>query len=158
MAPATKDIGEKVRAIADRVAASEGLEVVEVEWHAGGRGGTLRVFIDKPDGVTHADCETVSRQVSTILDVEDVVPGGRYDLEVSSPGLDRKLLKREDYERFAGKKAKVKFLDEVDGRKQVSGKLAGFDPEGRVLLELSGGESLRFGLDEVALARLVVEI
>lgn len=157
MAAAIGSIEEKVRAIADRVARSEGLEVVEVEWRGGARGGILRIFIDKPGGVTHADCETVSRQVSTILDVEDVIPGGRYNLEVSSPGLDRKLLKKEDYERFAGKKIKVKFRDALEGRKQIVGRLEGVGPDGRIRLA-AGAETLKFPVDEVAVARLVIEI
>ena len=80
---------DRVRSIVDRVAASSGLEVVEVELRGGGKSRMLRVFIDKPGGVTHDDCANLSREVSTILDVEDAVPGGSYLLEVSSPGLDR---------------------------------------------------------------------
>ena len=81
---------ERVQQIAERVAASSGLELVEVEFRGGGKSRLLRIFIDKPGGVTHEDCANLSREVSTILDVEDVVPGS-YLLEVSSPGLDRKL-------------------------------------------------------------------
>ncbi|MBV9086145.1 MAG: ribosome maturation factor, partial [Acidobacteriaceae bacterium] len=83
---------EHVRQIAERVAASNGLEVVEVEFRGGGgKARMLRVYIDKPGGVTHEDCANVSHEMGTILDVEDAVPGGSYTLEVSSPGLDRKL-------------------------------------------------------------------
>src|SRR5919201_5264054 len=99
-------VASKIEEIAQRVAAPEGLEVVEVEVKGGGH-RLGRIAIDKPQGVTHADCELVSQQVGTILDVEDVVPGGRYTLEVSSPGLERKLLKAQDYQRFQGKKAIV---------------------------------------------------
>src|ERR687883_187690 len=102
-----EDIASKIEEIAQRVAASEGLELVEVEVKGGGGSRLVRIYIDKPTGVTHADCEMVSQQVGTILDVEDVVPGGRYTLEVSSPGIERKLLKPQDYQRFQGKKAKV---------------------------------------------------
>lgn len=158
MPAATSSIEDKVRAIAERVAASEGLEIVEVEWRGGSRAGVLRIFIDKEGGVTHGDCETVSRQVSTILDVEDVIPGDRYNLEVSSPGLDRKLLKRGDYERFAGKKVKVKLRDPVDGKKQVVGRLEGLDSEGRIALDLGGGESFAVDFEDVAQTRLVIEI
>ncbi len=78
--------------VVERVTASSGLELVELEFRGvGGKARMLRVFIDKPGGVTHDDCEAVSREVGTILDVEDAVPGGSYTLEVSSPGLDRKL-------------------------------------------------------------------
>jgi ribosome maturation factor RimP len=83
---------DHVRAIVERVAGSLGVEVVEVELRGGGKSRMLRIFIDKPSGVTHEDCATLSREVSTIFDVEDAMPGGPYVLEVSSPGLDRKLL------------------------------------------------------------------
>ncbi len=76
----------RVTEIAERVGRSEGLEIVDVELLGGGNGRVLRIFIDKPQGVSHADCELISQQVGTILDVEDVIPGGRYTLEVSSPG------------------------------------------------------------------------
>src|SRR5215472_11625228 len=98
---------EHVRAIAERVASSLALEVVEVELHGGGKSRMLRIFIDKPAGVTHEDCANLSREVSTILDVEDAVPGGPYVLEVSSPGLDRKLVRPADFERFQGSRIKV---------------------------------------------------
>ena len=149
-------VAERARGIAERVAASEGLEVVEVEWRAGGR-GVLRIFIDKPEGVTLADCENVSKQVSTILDVEDVVPGDSYSLEVSSPGLDRKLVKPSDYERFEGKKANIKLHAPRDGRGQFTGRLAGLDGDD-ALLELPSGDMERFALKDIRTARLVVEL
>ncbi|HSS95850.1 MAG TPA: ribosome maturation factor RimP, partial [Terriglobales bacterium] len=90
---------EKVREVAERVANSSGLEIVEIELRGGGKARRLRIVIDKPAGVTHEDCANLSREVGTILDVEDAVPGGSYTLEVSSPGLDRKLLKAADYQR-----------------------------------------------------------
>ena len=90
---------EKVQAITERVASSLGLEVVEVELRGGGKARMLRIFIDKPQGVTHEDCASLSREVSTILDVEDAVGSGSYVLEVSSPGLDRKLFRAADFER-----------------------------------------------------------
>jgi ribosome maturation factor RimP len=99
-------IALKVEEIARRVADSEGLEVVEVQVLGGGSQRLVRIFIDKPAGVSHADCELVSQQVGAILDVEDVIPG-HYTLEVSSPGVERKLAKPKDFERFLGKKAKV---------------------------------------------------
>ena len=84
---------DQVREIAERVAASSGLEVVEVELRGGGKARMLRIVIDKPGGVTHEDCASLSREVGTILDVEDAIPGSSYVLEVSSPGLDRKLIR-----------------------------------------------------------------
>ena len=147
---------EKVTEIVGRVAASEGLEVVDVEWKGGGNNRLLRIFIDKPGGISHADCETVSHQVGAILDVEDVIPA-HYTLEVSSPGLDRKLLKPADYERFAGKKAKVRLSVPVDRRSSFVGRLAGFD-EGQASLDVEGGGRIRFAPADVVSARLRVEI
>jgi ribosome maturation factor RimP len=157
MAERNTRIVDHARAIAERVASSEGLEVVDVEWSGGGRRGALRLFIDKPGGVTLDDCETVSKQVSTILDVEDVVPGGAYTLEVSSPGLDRKLVRPADYERFRGKKATIKLLHPRDGRGQFTGRLAGLEGD-QTLLETPEGETIRFALKDIRTTRLVVEL
>lgn len=149
------DVAERVREIVGRVAASEGMEVVEVEWKGGGNNRLLRIFIDKPGGVTHTDCEAVSHQVGTILDVEEVISVG-YTLEVSSPGLDRKLVKPSDYERFQGKKAKVILRTEVNGERHFVGRLGGLEA-GQVTMEVEAGRRVRFPLDEVKSARLVVE-
>ncbi|MBS1850036.1 MAG: ribosome maturation factor RimP [Acidobacteria bacterium] len=126
---------DEVQGIAERVAASSGLEVVEVEYRGGGKSRLLRIFIDKPGGVTHEDCANFSREVSTILDVEDIVPGGSYVLEVSSPGLDRKLLRAADYERFTGSKVKLMTREPVNGNRHFEGRLTGFQ-QGRLFLEL----------------------
>src|SRR5579871_2465530 len=115
-----------IRAIADRVATAHGVEVVEVEMRGGGKARTLRITIDKPEGVTHEDCANVSREVSTILDVEDVVPGGPYTLEVSSPGLDRKLLGPRDYLRFTGSRIKLMTREPVNGNRHFEGRLESF--------------------------------
>src|ERR1035438_1699939 len=120
-------VASKIEEIAQRVAQPEGLEVVEVEVKGGGNQRFVRISIDKPDGVTHGDCELISQQVGTILDVEDVVPGGHYTLEVSSPGVERKLLKPQDYQRFQGKKAKISLRDPVEGRRNWDGTLACFE-------------------------------
>src|ERR1700758_1059562 len=98
---------DRVREIAARVAASTGLELGEVELRGGGKARMLRIVIDKPAGVSHEDCANLSREVGTILDVEDAVPGGSYTLEVSSPGLDRKLSRAADFERFVGSLVKL---------------------------------------------------
>ena len=128
---------DKVREIVDRVAQSSGLEAVDVELHGGGKARMLRIYIDKPNGVTHEDCSGFSRQVGTILDVEDAVPGGSYTLEVSSPGLDRKLLKAEDYQRFIGSLVKLMTRDPVNGNRHFEGRLKAFH-DGRISLELTG--------------------
>src|SRR5215467_326360 len=114
---------DHIRAIAERVAESLGVEVVEIELRGGGKSRMLRIFIDKPTGVTHEDCANLSRDVGTILDVEDVVPGGSYLLEVSSPGLDRKLSRPTDFERFQGSRVKLMTRSPINGNRYFEGRL-----------------------------------
>ncbi len=126
---------DQVRAVVERVAASSGLEVVDVEFRGGGKTRMLRVFIDKPGGVTHDDCANVSREVGTILDVEDVVSGGSYLLEVSSPGLDRKLVRPADYARFTGNLVKLTTHTPLEGNRHFEGRLERFQ-DGRLTLQI----------------------
>jgi ribosome maturation factor RimP len=149
-------VAAKIEEIAHRVAESEGIELVEVEVKGGGVNRFVRISIDKPDGVTHGDCELISQQVGTILDVEDVVPGGHYTLEVSSPGVERKLLKPQDYIRFQGKKAKITLRDPIEGRRNWDGTLAGFE-DGAIILEAAPGKTMRFPYDGVHKANLKFE-
>jgi len=149
-------VASKIEEIAQRVAGSEGIEVVEVEVKGGGMHRFVRISIDKPEGVTHGDCELVSQQVGTILDVEDVVPGGRYTLEVSSPGVERKLLKPQDYQRFQGKKARITLVEPLEGRRNWEGTLAGIE-NGEVAVETAPGQTIRFPLDKVQKANLKFE-
>ncbi len=127
---------EKLRQIAGRIGSSNGVEVVEVELRGGGKSRTLRVFIDKPQGVTHEDCANFSREFSTILDVEDVVPGGEYLLEVSSPGLDRKLFRAADFERFKGSLVKLSTHEPINGNRHFEGRLELFEND-RLTLDLA---------------------
>ncbi|HEX3352395.1 MAG: ribosome maturation factor RimP [Terriglobales bacterium] len=158
---------DKIREIAERVAASSGLEVVEVELRGGGKARMLRIVIDKPAGVTHEDCANLSREVGTILDVEDAVPGS-YTLEVSSPGLDRKLIRPADYERFTGSRVKLTTQQPVNGNRHFEGRLESFQ-QGRLTLDLSAArkkrrpeqsaaEKLEIDLANVEKANLVPEI
>jgi ribosome maturation factor RimP len=101
-----EEIISKIMAIAEQAAAHAGIEIVEVELKGSGRSHLLRIYIDRPEGVTHTDCELVSREVGAVLDAEDPIPGS-YELEVSSPGVERKLGKWKDWQRFTGKKVKV---------------------------------------------------
>ena len=149
-------VASKIEEIAQRVAESEGMELVEVEVKGGGAQRLVRISIDKPAGVTHADCELVSQQVGTILDVEDVVPGGRYTLEVSSPGVERRLLKPRDYERFEGKKAKITLRDPMEGQRHWEGTIAGL-AGGAVALEVGPGKTIRFPFEQVLKAHLKFE-
>jgi len=167
---------EKIRAAAERVARSEGLEVVDVEWKIG-KQRFLRVYIDrvaKPAAVitlaavdvvhdpfpkiSHADCERVSQQLSVILDVEELVPGPGYILEVSSPGMDRALKKATDFERFRGRLAKISTTEPVGDTKFFEGRLAGF-ANGKVRMELRGKEArtVELPLETIRKANLVVE-
>jgi len=147
-------ITSRIEEIAERVARSEGIEVVEVEVKGGGKNQFVRISIDKPEGISHADCENISQQVGTILDVEDVVPG-HYTLEVSSPGLERKLLKPGDYERFQGKKAKVTLRAPVENQRHWEGILAGF-ADGVISLD-AAGRQIRIPFDQVEKANLKFE-
>jgi ribosome maturation factor RimP len=148
-------IQTKVEEIARRVAESEGLDLVQVELKGGGNNQLLRISIDKPEGVTHADCETVSHQVGAILDVEDVVPG-KYTLEVSSPGVERPLLKEKDFEKFRGKKVKVVLREPVDRQKYLEGTLDGIDG-GLITLQTGSDKTARFRFDQIEKANLKFE-
>jgi ribosome maturation factor RimP len=145
---------EKIREAAERVARSEGMEVVDVEWKVG-KQRFLRVYIDKPEGISHRDCEVVSQQLSVILDVEELVPGPRYILEVSSPGLDRKLVKQADFERFVGRLARVSLHEPVENSKFFEGRLAGF-ADGAVQMDVQG-RIVALPLAGIRKANLVVE-
>jgi ribosome maturation factor RimP len=167
---------ERVREIADRVAAPSGLEIIDIEFLGGGKARMLRVFLDKPAagadplaGVTHEDCAKFSREFGTILDVEDVMPGS-YTLEVSSPGLDRKLVKAADFQRFTGSRVKLTTRQPVDNNRHFEGRLEKFD-DGRLTLDLSvashksrkkmgeaAGQKIEIEFANVEKANLVPEI
>src|ERR1700735_3912751 len=159
---AKEEIVAKIAEIAERVADSEGIEIVDVQLLGAGRGRLLRIFIDRPagdasvdrpHGVSHADCEFISHQVRTILDIEDVIPGDSYTLEVSSPGLERKLSKAKEFERFVGQKAKVVLREPVENQRSWEGKLAGIS-QGIISLEPAAGRVIHFPLDQVQKANL----
>jgi ribosome maturation factor RimP len=129
-----------------------GYELADLEVRLGSSGGLVRVFIDKPDGIDLDDCEKVSLAVSALLDVEDPVPG-KYDLEVSSPGLDRKLTKVEHFQRFMGEVVKVQMRFPIAGRRRFRGKLMSLDDE-NIVVEVDG-ESHSLALATIDTARLV---
>ncbi len=145
----------RIREIAERVAASEGMEVVEVEFRGKGPRSLLRIFIDKPGGITHGDCELISTQVGAILDVEDLVPTS-YTLEVSSPGVERRLHRPADYERFTGKKVRLILKQLLNGQRQLVGRLAGFE-NGVITLVSDRGERVPVAYDNIERANLVLE-
>lgn len=146
----------RVREIAGRAASERGLELVHVELAGGARTPVVRVFIDKPGGVTHEDCSEVSHHVGTVLDVEDFIPG-TYTLEVSSPGLERGLYDREDYERFAGRLAKLKTRGAINGQRNFRGRIAGVEGE-EVLFDDKTSGRVRVPLPEIAKANLEIDI
>jgi ribosome maturation factor RimP len=156
------DVVEQVRTIASRVAASYGLEIFDVSFRREGVGMVLRVQIDRPgpaataeDSVSVADCASVSRDLSAIFDVDDVVPTA-YTLEVSSPGLDRPLTRPDDYHRFTGRYAKLVMREAVDGQKYFKGRLGGVE-DGHVLIEAEDRRTHRVPLGVIARANLEVE-
>lgn len=113
-----------------------GYELADLEVRLGGRDGVVRLFIDHPDGIGLEDCEKVSRAVSALLDVEDPIPG-HYNLEVSSPGLDRKLTKAAHFQRFTGETVKVRMRFPVEGRRRFRGTLLSTD-EQNIVVEVDG--------------------
>jgi ribosome maturation factor RimP len=135
------------------VGAPENIEVVDVELKGTGRSRLLRIFIDKPGGVSHSDCEFVSKNVGTILDVEEVVPGGSYTLQVSSPGVERALKKPRDYERFQGESLVVRLREPVGGKRRWEGILASYEG-GTITLKPVTGEPVEIALDRVERANL----
>jgi len=188
---------ETIRATADRIAASHHLDVVDLEFTGGAKHRTLRVFLEKdaearakfaadaasneeaglPKGVpaetlscvTHEDCASFARDFGTVLDVEDLIPGAEYTLEASSPGLERKLLKPNDYERFLGCLAKIQTFTAVDNNRHFTGRLTAFDGK-TITLDLSAvkqkgkakkaavAEVIEIPLKNVEKANLVIEI
>jgi len=195
---------ETIRATADRIAASHGLDIVDLEFTGGAKHRALRIFVEKNaegraklaeiaaaaegdilaedapilprgvsaellSGVTHEDCATFARDFGTVLDVEDLIPGAEYTLEVSSPGLERKLLKPADYERFRGSLAKVQTFTPVENNRHFTGRLTAFDGI-TLTLDLSavkqkgknkkapGSDTVEISLANVEKANLVAEI
>jgi ribosome maturation factor RimP len=162
----------RIRAITERVAAERGLEVFDVQFRREAHGWVLRIFLDKPgapvhpgraghvgavegESVTIDDCQFVSREVGTLLDVEDFI-GHKYTLEVSSPGLDRPLRGPDDYRRFAGCLVKMVLSRPVDGQAHVSGRLQGMDGDD-VVVAVGKEKVRRVPVGAIARARLEVE-
>ena len=153
---------EQIRAIAERVTRSRGLNVWDVQSRRETAGHVVRVFIDRPgpaatpeESVSIEDCAQVNREMSTILDVEDPLPFA-YTLEVSSPGLDRPLRDTGDYKRFEGRLAKIVVREPVDNQKAFEGRLRGVE-DGYVLLEASNGRMHRLPLTRITRGRLDIE-
>ena len=146
---------DQIRRLIQEIIESQGYELVDVELKGAGKSSVLRVFIDRPAGISHRDCELVSEQVGTVLDVEDLIPFS-YTLEVSSPGLDRKLAKESDYARFEGNLARIQTRVPLNQQKVFRGRLQGLY-DGKVRLELRKGNVLDIPLDVIQEARLEVD-
>ncbi len=147
---------DRVRALAEPVVEGLGIEVVDVVYTSEYGRRVLRIFIDKPGGVTIDDCSTVSRELGTVLDVEDPIPQ-RYTLEVSSPGLDRLLVKERDFQNSIGKKVKVRTKEAIEGRKNFKAAVAGVE-KGMVFLKDADGKNWEIALSNIDKARLEIEI
>ena len=152
------DVISRLEAIAGQVAAPRNIEIVEVELKGSGRSHLLRVYIDTPHGVTHEDCAAVSREMSAILDEEDPI-AGTYELEVSSPGIERKLSKWRDWERFSGKKVTVVMKDPAQPKRfeGIIAKTALSDGVEQVTVELADSTQIEFSLEQVEQANLKFE-
>jgi ribosome maturation factor RimP len=145
----------RIRQLVTVAVESLGYELVDLELKGAGNNSVLRIYIDKLEGISHSDCGLVSEQVGTVLDVEDVIPH-KYTLEVSSPGLDRKLVKESDFSRFEGKLAKVQTRIPLQQQKIFKGRLKGLH-DGSVVLQLPRGNLLEIPLDVIQEARLEFE-
>src|SRR5688572_2025055 len=149
-------IAERVQELAERVAIDHGLELVHAEVAGPDNKPIVRVFIDKPQGVTHEDCSEVSTHLGTILDVEDFIHAS-YTLEVSSPGLERGLYKRADYERFAGSDAKLKSRQPIGGQRNFRGRLVGVEGDEVIFDDRTSGR-VQIPLNLITKANLEVDI
>lgn len=149
-------IEKRVQAIAERVTIDHGLELVHAEVVGPENKPIVRVFIDKPNGITHEDCSEVSLHMGTILDVEDFIHAS-YTLEVSSPGLERGLYKRADYERFAGSLAKVKTTQPINGQRNFRGRLIGVDGN-EVIFEDKTSGRVNIPLDWIGKANIEIDV
>lgn len=152
----SSSIADRVREIAEDVAIDHGVELVHTEVAGPENKPIVRIFIDKPQGVTHDDCSEVSLHVGTVLDVEDFIHSA-YTLEVSSPGLERGLYKREDYERFAGQQAKLKTQKPIDGQRNFRGRLLGLDGDNVIFEDRTNGR-VTVPLSAITKANLEVDV
>lgn len=152
----SSEIAARVHSIAERVAIENGVELVHTEVAGPDSKPIVRIYIDKPGGVTHEDCSDVSLHIGTVLDVEDFIHSA-YTLEVSSPGLERGLYKPADYERFAGRFAKVKTARPISGQRNFRGRLLGLDGQD-VLFEDRTNGKVRIPFESIAKANLELDV
>jgi ribosome maturation factor RimP len=149
------EIVDRLTGLAERAAAGTSIEIVELQLRGGGKSRLLRVYIDKPGGVTHGDCELVSEGLGRLLDEEDAVPGDSYTLEVSSPGADRRLSTRRDFERVTGQNLKLALRQPIEGQPRLEGRL--LEVVGDTLILQSGVQSISVPLDAIQKASIKFE-
>jgi len=150
-----RQVPEKLQSIVENAVESLGYELVGVEYLARDKAALLRVYIDKEEGIALEDCEAVSHQLSGVLDVEDPI-SGNYQLEISSPGLDRPIFKASDFQRFSGQQVKIKLARPLEGRKNFTGFLKGLQ-ETDVVIEMDG-QDIYLALASIDQARLIPNV
>ena len=148
------EIHRRVEEISDSLVVAEGMELVDLEYRREGPRWMLRLFIDKEGGVTVDDCARISRELGDLLDVKDIIPHA-YVLEVSSPGLNRRIRKKGDFSRFAGQKVQLLLISPIDGRRKIVGELIGVEGEEVVVTATEGRFSVP--LKDIAKANLIYE-
>jgi ribosome maturation factor RimP len=149
-----KQVQLRVEEMAEALLRAAGMNLVDLEYRREGRRWVLRVFIDKETGVTVDDCATVSRELGDLLDAKDVIPDA-YMLEVSSPGLNRRVRKKEDFSRFAGRKVEVRLAVPQEGRRKIVGDILRID--GEAVVVAAGEGTYTIALGNIAQATLVYE-
>jgi ribosome maturation factor RimP len=156
--PAVEQSGlvQKLTDLCERAAVDSGISIVEVQLRGAGKARLLRIYIDKPGGVTHGDCEIISERLGRLLDEQDAVPGESYRLEVSSPGVDRKLSKPRDFERVVGQKVRLAVREPIDGQTHLEGKLTAFADQA-LDLEIGPGRRVHVPLEQIQKANLKFE-
>jgi ribosome maturation factor RimP len=149
-------VSERIKYLADQTSIDHGLELVHVEVAGPDGHPIVRVFIDRPGGVTHEDCSEVSHHLGTVLDVEDFIHSA-YTLEVSSPGIERGLYKRADYERFAGNTAKLKTRVALNGQRNFRGRIVGVEGDEVIFDDRTSGRAM-IPLESIAKANLEIDV
>lgn len=147
---------ETITSLGERSAMGTDIEITGIELKGAGNARLLRVYIDKPGGVTHGDCELISERFGKLLDEEDPIPENSYTLEVSSPGIERRLSKPRDFERVVGQKIRLAVQPPGENRRQLEGRLAQF-ANGSLELEIAPGNLVRIPLETVQKANLKFE-
>lgn len=156
--PAVQQTGliEKITELSEWAAIGSGVEITDVQLRGAGKNRLLRVYIDKPGGVTHADCELISQRLGKLLDDEDAMPDDSYTLEVSSPGVERKLSKPRDFERVVGQKVRIGLREPIQGQLRLEGTLVQFS-NGALELKTVQGQFVLVPLEQVQKANLKFE-